>query len=110
MSAFQPIASSAVTVSASTSSSRTALSTNKAFAHIPGQDVRWQQVRVRNKGLVDVHIEFGDSSITASTTTSLSVGPGGVEIFTVDKNTVTHIAAITVSGSATVEASVGYGE
>ena len=58
------------------------------------------------------HIEFGDSSVTA-TTSSMALLPGAVRIFTIPDtapNTpATYMAAITPTGSAVLQVSTGEG-
>lgn len=53
-------------------------------------------------------IRFGDSTVVATTTTSMPLLPGTVEVFTVP-GTHTHMAVITATGTATVYATPGKG-
>ena len=58
------------------------------------------QVRVMNNGTATAWITFGDSAVTATTTTGVPVGPGVTEVFTVSKN-VTAIYAAAIAAGAT---------
>ena len=101
---FGPVYQGTKTISCGTSSTATALATNFAGQFVPFQ------VIVRNKGTVEVFVEFGDSSgITSAVATGQPVLAGTIEIFTVAGST-THIACISGSGTQTVYASIGKGE
>lgn len=57
-------------------------------------------VRVMNNGTATVWIAFGDSSVTASTTTNMPVGPGVTEVFTFrNANGLPLFAAAIAAGS-----------
>ncbi len=65
-------------------------------------------VRVFNAGAATVFIEFGVSTVEAATASSMPVPAGAVETFSVGPS-VTHAAAITASGTATVYFTPGQG-
>jgi hypothetical protein len=58
-----------------------------------------RQIRVMNNGTATAWVEFGDSTVTASLTTSLPVGPGVTEVFTVKKADGPIYAAAIAAGS-----------
>jgi len=97
-----------VNLGATTSSGRVALT---AF------DPALGTVKLYNSGTVDVFVNFGDSSVTAATTTSMPLKGGNTEVFGVGDSmrdpsvttAPTHVAMITASGSATVYATSGVG-
>jgi hypothetical protein len=94
---FSPQAGNSITRSVSTSSASVA---------IPGDPTR---VRLLTKPTDSpVWVEFGTSGVTASTSTSMRLNAGAIEVFSVPLN-VTHIAAITDSGSATLYITPGEG-
>lgn len=64
------------------------------------------EYRIRNGGSVDVFFREGDSSVTATTTTDMSLSAGAIEILTFGS---THLAAITASGTATLYITPGDG-
>jgi len=101
---FQPVADSTVTLNATTSSQAVALGATPRTGPF--------QVRVKNaSGGADASVRFGDPSVTA-TTAGLSIPAGGVEVFTLgnlDRQPVTHVAAITASGTAALSFTTGYG-
>jgi hypothetical protein len=67
-------------------------------------------VRIHNAGSATAFIEFGPSSaIVAALATSMPVPAGLVEAFTINPG-ITHMAAITASGTATIYATPGQGE
>lgn len=67
------------------------------------------QVMVTNEGGGSTaFIEFGDSTVVASAGSSTPILSGAAYIFTINPN-VTHMAAVTVSGSALVYATIGQG-
>ena len=65
-------------------------------------------VRVLNDLAEKVFIEFGVSDVNAVTTTSLPLGAGAVEFFEIGP-AVTHMAAVSASGSGTVYVTEGQG-
>lgn len=101
---FRPVPATTTNLSASSSSSRVEVmptATRNATDNI-------LTVRVYNSGTVIVFIEFGDSTITATTTTSMPIPPGWSEPFRIHPNQ-TYCAGITSSGTATVYFTVGEG-
>lgn len=99
--AFTPYSNNTVNLTATTSSGNVALPTRSS---IGGNET----VDVYNSGLVDVFIEFGTTSaITASTATSMPIPPGVKTLGC--PSSITYIAGITASGSATVYFSLGKG-
>ena len=94
---FSPIATTAVSVSASTASGALTMPTTPANP----------TVRVYNSTAVVVFIKFGTSTVTAATTDT-PIPAGGVEAFSINPN-VTHIAGITASGTGTLYATTGFG-
>ena len=102
MQPFHPVVGSTVSISATTSSSATALSS------VP---VGRFHLRIFNAGSATVFITRGGSTV-AATTSSYPVPSGAIEVITInnpDANPVTHVAAITASGTATVYFTVGWG-
>jgi hypothetical protein len=95
---FRPQPTNSTTLSVTASSDRVG---------IPGSP---SQVRLSTNGTDSVcFIEFGDSNVTAvSTGTSMRLGPGAIEVFSVPLNA-THIAAKTASGTATLYITPGEG-
>lgn len=92
-----------VTMTATTASSSVALvgaSTSAPFAFVCNQGTGW------------IFIKFGDSTVTASTA-SMAVPPGACSLVTitiVGSNAFpTHMAAVTATGSANVQVTMGYG-
>lgn len=101
---FRAVPAGTVNLSATTSSSRVQVLTNTIIQNTNGTHI----IRVYNAGSVAVFIEFGNSTVTASTTADTPIAPGSVESFHVFPYE-THVAAITASGSATVYFSPGEG-
>lgn len=97
---FQPFNNTTVNLAVSTSTGNVAL---------PARSTNGENVRLHNAGSATVFISFGTSSAaTAATATGMPLPSGAVEIFSCSP-TVTHIAAITASGSATLYATLGHG-
>ena len=66
---------------------------------------------VFNTGSVFAFVRFGGSTVTADTG-SMAVPPGGaitVSLYGVNQQTPSHMAAITASGSATLQITTGFG-
>lgn len=100
---FEPV-SVATPISATTSSARTALRSETADqAEYP----RIVSISTRT-GDADVFIVFGDNSVAATVNGGVIVHGGSVRGFRVP-STATHVAAITVSGTATVNVVNGRG-
>jgi hypothetical protein len=66
------------------------------------------EVRVVNAGTVNAFIEFGNSAVSAATSTSIIVLAGTVEVFGVGPGA-THVAAIAPSGTPTLYFTTGRG-
>ncbi len=66
-----------------------------------------EQALIANPGSVAVYVEFGSSTVVA-TTASLCVLPGTQILLTIPENS-THIAGITSSGASTIQISTGWG-
>ncbi len=58
-----------------------------------------QNIRIMNNGTATAWIEFGDSTVTASLTTSIPVGPGVTEVQTAGSYQVTLYVAAIAAGS-----------
>ena len=91
MTYLTPISAATVNLAATTSSSRVAL---------PTFDEGARTSIVYNAGSGDVFIEFGDSTVTASTTADMPI-PAGIPI-AFDRGGASHVAAIYGSGAGTV--------
>lgn len=100
---FAPIAGATVTQSATTSSAATKIGGQPkqgAFA-----------VRVYNAGTTLAYIEFGGSSVTA-TSSSIPIPPGVAQIFTMSNPANggdLYFACIMASSTATISVTPGYG-
>jgi len=95
---FTPIAAT-VNIAATTSTARVALADGTSSG---------RSVRICNDGLVTVFIAFGNSAIEATAAAGIPIKPGMVEAMEFGKG-VTHVAAITAAGSATIYFTVGQG-
>lgn len=103
MKPFCPLAGATVSLAAGTSS------TPVALEGVPTGQV---QVRIYNSGTTTAHVAFGGSSVAAQTGADLPVPGGIVEVLTLDSTQcapITHVAAITASGSATLYFTPGQG-
>jgi hypothetical protein len=98
MNNFAPLGASTVSLTATTSSSRVALS----------HSGRPYDVRLYNAGSVVVFVEFGDSTVAAATATGMPIAPGTVEAFSLPPSA-THMAGITSSSTAAIYVTLGYG-
>lgn len=70
------------------------------------------QLRFHNRGTVVVHIRKGTSASTTALVTDMAIAPGSVEVLSVnntERAPITHIAAITDSGTATLDVTTGAG-
>lgn len=65
-------------------------------------------VRVLNTGTVTVFINFGTSAVTATLAAGIPIPPNVPEAFCVGAS-ITHMAAITASGTAVTYATTGQG-
>lgn len=102
--AFTPLAATANKASAANTSSTTALNYPSGF-------VGGMNCRVVNDTDKTVFIEFGPSTVSAATATSIPVLAGITEIFGVNPRS-THVATIVTAGTATgsVYFTIGLGE
>lgn len=66
------------------------------------------QIRVANTSNVLAFINFGNSGVTASTTTGIPILPNTVEVFTLERAE-THVAGITNTGTAQLYITTGRG-
>ena len=68
-------------------------------------------VRIVNNGTATAWINWGDVTVTATTTTSLPVGPGVHEVLTLspDEGGLLYIAAIAASATGRIFFTEGYG-
>lgn len=73
-----------VSLSVTTSSARVALPSETAL--------------IRIATTVDVYLAFGNSGVTA--TTSSMLFPAGTEVFTIDDDNITHVAAVLVASTS----------
>lgn len=70
------------------------------------------QIRVHNAGSSTAFIAKGTSSSVTAATTGLPVPSGAIEVLTLnntEKSPITHMAAITATGTATVYFTTGAG-
>ena len=95
---FTPALANTAALSATTSSSRVALPSSGTTGA--------KSVRVYNAASVAVFIQFGDVTVTA-TTSHMPIPAGGVECFEV--GSATYVAGITGSSSGTVYFTSGNG-
>jgi hypothetical protein len=103
MKSFSPLAGATVTLAAAATSSSVAL---------PGPPSGSFQVRIHNAGSATAFVRFGGAETAASAGADLPVPPGAVEVLTLDnpaRDPVTHAAAITETGSATLYVTPGRG-
>jgi len=106
MQPFSPIHGATIAIAASSAGSAAA-----AFPAgvLPGGAY---QVRVHNAGASTAFVDFGAADVVAGTGDDLPIPAGAVEVLTVvstEQNRVTHAAAITASGTATVYFTPGAG-
>jgi hypothetical protein len=99
---FAPFAGSTVNLSAGTSSARVAKAT------LPAGSSASHELRIVNSGTIIVFVEFGDSTVAATTTTGLPILPNTVESFMLNASQ-THIAAITAASTAVIYFTTGLG-
>ena len=68
-------------------------------------------MRIVNNGIATVWLSFGDSTITASLSTSLPIGPGVHEVLTMSpgRNGDLYIAAIAAAATGTIYFTPGEG-
>jgi len=103
MKSFSPLAGATVTLAVGAASSSVALA---------GPPSGSFQVRIHNAGSATAFVRFGGADVEASAGGDLPVPAGAVEVLTLDnpaRDPVTHAAAITVTGSATLYVTPGRG-
>lgn len=103
MQPFHPVPGSTVSISA------TNVTGSVALAGAPNTGKF--QLRIYNAGAATIFFNRGNSSVTA-TTSNMPLPSGAVEVITIANpanDPVTHVAAITSSGTATVYFTVGWG-
>lgn len=96
--AFKPGQSATVSISCTTTTARAAIT------GAPGAEF---QVRLYNAGSATVFVARGGSAVDA-TTSSMPLPAGAIEVITCEA-AVTHVAAITSSGTATLYITTGSG-
>jgi hypothetical protein len=103
MKPFCPLAGATVSLAAGASS------TPVALEGLPAGQV---QVRIHNAGTEVAFVAFGGSDVAAQSGADLPLPAGIVEVLTLDnpqRDPITHAAAITASGSATLYFTPGQG-
>lgn len=98
--AFGPRAEATVSVNASAVTSSVRFNDTSVNPAVP-------TVRVVNTGSVVVFVEFGDSAVEASATTSMPLRPDSEMI--VHPGGSSYCAAVTASGASTIFITPGYG-
>jgi hypothetical protein len=99
---FEPIADTTVALSATTASGATR-------AALLGRPASGKfQIRMFNEGPNTARIRFGGADATA-VATNYPLPAGAVEVITLDASLVTHVAAITATGTAAVSFTTGDG-
>lgn len=86
----------------------TTASATPAAVAMPAFTSPSQQVRISNPGANHVHLNFGDSSVTATATSPYIVLPGESQVFTIQR--CTHFAAFASTGSPQIHLALGNGE
>ena len=66
------------------------------------------EVRLANTGTTLCFVEFGASTVTATTSGSIPILPGTAEVFGVSP-LATHVAALTAAGTTTLYVTTGRG-
>ena len=102
MKPFTPAPAATASISATTTSARTAIKQQPTGSH---------QLRLFNAGTATVFWTFGDGAVTAALT-DVPLPSGAIEVVTLPNATnapTTHIAAITAAGTATLHLTTGQG-
>jgi len=100
---FHWLESATVKIDASTTSA------NAALLKMP---TGITQIRLYNSGSVPVFIRKGTDSTVTGLISDMPIAPGSVEVLTLNNNPtapITHVAAITASGTASLYVTVGQG-
>lgn len=100
MNAFTPYGLDTVSLSATTT-------TGSVELNLRSGSIAGAVVRVYNDGPDTVFVQFGGSSV-AATTSNMPVPSGAIETFSIGPK-ITHMAGITASGTATVYVTAGEG-
>ncbi|WP_300573575.1 hypothetical protein [Phenylobacterium sp.] len=102
MKSFAPIDNANSSISATTSSAAAALK------RVPTGRF---QLRLANTGTAAAFLRWGTSAVTAAVT-DYPIPAGAVEVVTIENTNaspITHVAAITASGAATIGLTIGHG-
>jgi tRNA A37 threonylcarbamoyladenosine synthetase subunit TsaC/SUA5/YrdC len=67
------------------------------------------QVRIMNNGSATAWIAFGDSTVTASASSGIPVGPGVTEVMTVGDSASIYVAAIAAASTGNIYFTPGAG-
>ena len=103
MQPFHPIIDSTVSLAVTSSTGSVALSKLPSTGRF--------QLRIHNAGAATIFFNRGSSTVTAATT-NMPIPAGAIEVITIENaqnSPVTHVAAITSSGTATAYFTVGTG-
>lgn len=87
MDAFEPVSAATANIDVSSSSQSVAVGNAKA------------SIRIMNNGTATVWVNFGPSTVTASLTTGMPVGPGVTEVISYRGGDVAVYAAAIAAGS-----------
>jgi hypothetical protein len=87
---FQPLAAATKNIAAG------AASASAQIVNAPGDII---QVRIVNNGSATTWIAFGDSTVTASLTADIPIGPGVIEVLTVQCPAGPLFAAVIAAGA-----------
>ena len=85
-----------------------AVTGTSASVAVPSAGVGHGSVRIVNAGTNTIFVEFGNSAVTATTTTSMPILPNTAETF-VFRNENTHVAAIASTTGNTLYVTYGSG-
>lgn len=96
---FDPFPTSTVSISASGASQRVAFDSRGTRT----------QVRVYNAGSATVFIEFGDSTVTAATTSGMPIPAGAVEVLSISGDAAPYVAVISTGVTGTIYFTPGDG-
>jgi len=64
-------------------------------------DGETKQVRIMNNGTATVWVAFGPSTVAATTTSGMPVGPGVIEVLTVSSNQAAPLYAAAIAAGST---------
>ena len=100
MEVFTPVGNT-VNLAVTTTTGRVALTATTGLTGV--------SVRVYNAGAATAFLTFGTSTVEATTAAGMPVPSGSIEVFAFPAATVTDVAGITSSGTATVYFTSGRG-